>query len=129
MPTNTNGRIIENDNFEFPAVTLCNLNMARKSVFEHQQGMEQFWEFVEHNRTFNGAQEHLASKKRLRDEIYKANVRKDFCFCILYLHFQLTYSQIGHNIKSMLLSCIFLGKMCESSDFLYSPNPTYGICY
>jgi hypothetical protein len=40
---------------------------------------------------------------------------------------QITFSDVGHTFKGMLMSCVFLGEMCDESHFIYNANPTYGI--
>jgi hypothetical protein len=73
MPISTYGRITENMNFEFPAVTICNLNMVRKSAIVNKPGMEFLNEFLVPGYEFRDVAEHLESK---RWEI----LLNDYCF-------------------------------------------------
>jgi hypothetical protein len=74
MPISTTGRITDDENFKFPAVTICNLNMIRKSEIENRPELAHFKEFIDPNVTFENTAAHLTSKARLRDMFYRTNV-------------------------------------------------------
>jgi hypothetical protein len=74
MPINTFGRINDFDDFEFPAVTICNLNIIRRSEIENRPALAHFYEFIQPDVVFTDVAEHLASKGRIRDMFYRTNV-------------------------------------------------------
>ena len=112
-----------NRRLQFPSVTICNVNLYRKSVFSnHISNLDDLVVFLN---TISEAP-FLAKKDNNSDHLeeFKKNYGNLFSAenSIFY------YNNSGHQIKQMLYVCKFAGEHCDSSHFIQI-STINGNCY
>ncbi|XP_035824940.1 amiloride-sensitive sodium channel subunit gamma [Aplysia californica] len=109
-PTSTKISETYKTSLDFPAVTICNLNPARMSLFNRTgkwTDLEASWN--EDRLNISKRQRELATVLRETDE----GVR----------------TEQSHKIKTMIVDCQFDNRKCTHADFQEMPSSKYGSCY
>jgi len=100
----------------FPAVTLCNINSVRRSAVPVNfttQEMILFLNYISAE-PFLAAQVDIDAFIRKYDEVYNGSTA--------------FLTNFGHSLDDMLLSCLFEGESCNTSDFVTKVT-SLGTCY
>lgn len=115
-PTSTTVGVVQPQAVDFPAVTLCNLNLIKKSYLD---GIStRLGEFV--RKAFYAQGTDLECRRAM--ELFENHT----------LPWNQSFSELlwygRHTADETILSCKFMGQECNSSDFLPNFTPS-GICY
>ena len=122
-PTLTTVSILENDSIEFPAITLCNLNLIKKSFLDSASADMELRDLVQralytHGVTVNQECSQTVNKSETEHKQSPKN---------LSLQDLLWYGR--HTAKETIFSCRFMEQQCNASDFVPSLMPSGGVCY
>ena len=117
-PVSTSMQIVDDGKPPFPSIVICNANIVRRSKLEahaRRTRTEREWdEFLAENYTYpdgRGTAQRLMRKKIRR----------------LFFKNRFMYSDFGHDIRDILVSCRVDQVACDLSDFIYFPSASYGI--
>ena len=114
-PTSTTISIIESDRADFPAVTLCNLNLVKKGYLDNISTDLSF--LIREAFYIQGT----ASKCRSTLEEYQVNFPSNLSLSDLIWNGRQT-------AEETIFGCRFMGQECKSYDFVPSLTPS-GVCY
>ena len=100
----------------FPAVTLCNINSVRRSAVPVNFTTDQMILFLNYisAEPFLAAQVDVDGFVRMYDAVYNGSTS--------------FLGNFGHSLDNMLLSCLFEGEYCNTSDFVTKVT-SLGTCY
>ncbi|XP_042200210.1 acid-sensing ion channel 1B [Callorhinchus milii] len=112
-------------NMTFPAITICNLNEFRFSKITKNDLYHAGELLTLLNNRYEIPDPHLAERHILEALVEKANFRN---FKPKPFNMREFYARAGHDMKDMLLHCIFRGEFCTAQDFKIVFT-RYGKCY
>uniref|UniRef100_A0A4W3GXX9 Si:dkey-57c15.1 n=1 Tax=Callorhinchus milii TaxID=7868 RepID=A0A4W3GXX9_CALMI len=101
-------------NMTFPAITICNLNEFRFSKITKNDLYHAGELLTLLNNRYEIPDPHLAERHILEALVEKANFRN---FKPKPFNMREFYARAGHDMKDMLLHCIFRGEFCTAQDF------------
>ena len=121
--------------FEFPAVTVCNINSYRRQFQSCVEQRIAYHECLGINKT--GEREVPLSYNITLPECKKQDkgnfaMITDSKFAWIFKVLSLSYTdriKYGHQFKDFIISCVYNGLNCDAKDFQVSPGHMYGNCY
>ncbi|KAL5010552.1 hypothetical protein ScPMuIL_012857 [Solemya velum] len=134
-PTNTDITLTHNDSMQFPAVTICNVNPISLSALRNPRVktsyLTRILTSIERTPNINITVEDWDD---LVDDSYFNNIDGDRA---AYLEIQGLYMNLsederrtyGHQLDTMMLSCVFNEYRCSPLNFSYFHNPKHGNCF
>ncbi|KAM5171980.1 epithelial sodium channel subunit alpha-like [Mantella aurantiaca] len=115
-PTQEKVTLVNSARLPFPAITFCNLNRARMSQLNSSK-----YDFLQDYLPDPSEHEH-------EDGLHSHANERNFAFALSQLNTQ-DQMELGHQLKDMLISCIFHDEVCNESYFTPFLNPKLGNCY
>ncbi|KAM4748791.1 epithelial sodium channel subunit beta-like [Rhinophrynus dorsalis] len=115
-PTQEKVTLVNSARLPFPAITFCNLNRARISQLNSSKY---------HSLTENIS---LTSGDEGEEDLINYARERRFAFALSQLSAEEQLA-LGHQIKDMLISCVFHDEVCDESYFTPFLNPKLGNCY
>ncbi|XP_068128932.1 amiloride-sensitive sodium channel subunit beta-like [Hyperolius riggenbachi] len=115
-PTQEKVTLVNSARLPFPAITFCNLNRARWTQLNSSK--------------YQSLKEYLfaPSEGETEDGLHNPASERNFAFALSQLSTQ-DQMELGHQLKDMLISCVFHGEPCNESFFTPFLNPKLGNCY
>ncbi|XP_040200386.1 amiloride-sensitive sodium channel subunit gamma-like [Rana temporaria] len=115
-PTQEKVTLVNRARLPFPAVTFCNLNRARMSQLTLSK--------------YHSLQDYLTdpSPDNYEEGVHGHEHQRNFAFALSQLSTQ-DQMELGHQLKDMLISCVFHNEVCNESYFTTFLNPKLGNCY
>jgi hypothetical protein len=74
MEINTIERVAQYDNFEYPAVTVCNLNPVRKSAIQSQPGLINLTKYLNSDIKISSAADFSKKREQFRQDFFATKV-------------------------------------------------------
>ena len=114
--TDTTVSVLEPDSVDFPAVTLCNLNLIRQSSLRNvSRELREFIENASYGIVYDNG--HKCSENV---EIFTGPLDKSIS--------DLLWNG-GHTAEDTIVRCKFKGQTCNHTDFTPTLMPSGGVCY
>lgn len=122
-PTVTNVSILEPSSIKFPAVTLCNLNLIKRSFLESASMDEKLYKLIKKALYAQG----IITNEECNEQFNHLEAEHDRVGQNLSFPDLLWYGR--HTAEEMIFTCRFADKNCDASNFVPSLTPTGGVCY